>query len=173
MLYLLYLSVFFALVCLGVFLLNHVKKEDRQVKEPFILHEIEDTKTNIPEFTLPEISPKRLQDNNRDAQFTRSLERIVGINNEIEKDIQQEELSVTQQETKIEENHVPIVNHGNSHSYYQQLLQSKEFEKDEAEAEATNEISESGYSDIMEEQRRDKINILLKKASEISQDTEN
>ncbi|MCD0480429.1 hypothetical protein LPB90_18475 [Chryseobacterium sp. LC2016-29] len=171
MLYLLYLSVFFALVCLGIFLLNHVKKEDRQVKEPFILHEIEDTKTNIPEFTLPKISPKRLQDNNRDAQFTRSLERIVGINNEIEKDNVQEELSVTQQETKIEENSVPIVNHGNSHSYYQQLLQSKEFEKEEAEAD--NEISESGYSDITEELRRDKINILLKKASEISQDTEN
>lgn len=170
MLYLLYLSVFFALVCLGIFLLNHVKKEDRQVKEPFILHEIEDTKTNIPEFTLPEISPKRLQDNNRDAQFTRSLERIVGINNEIEKDNQQEELSVTQQETKIEESPpVPIVNHGNSHSYYQQLLQSKEFENEVAD----NEITESGYNDITEDLRRDKINILLKKASEISQDNEN
>lgn len=169
MLYLFYLSVFFALVCLGIFLLNHVKKEDRQVKEPFILHEIEDTKTNIPEFSLPEISPKRLQDNNRDAQFTRSLERIVGINNEIEKDNQQEELSVTQQQTKTEVNPVPIVNHGNSHSYYQQLLQSKEFENEEAD----NEIGESGYTDITENLRRDKINILLKKASEISQDTEN
>lgn len=140
--FLFYFSISFVIICLVLYLILLVQKNESGNNMPSIEHNIEDTKTNIPKFIIPDTKPKKIKENDRNIQFSRSLNRIIDI------PVEEEEL----EEISIQK--APIVNHGNSHAYYQDQLKNKQINDDSLQ--------------MMEELRKDKVNNLLRRAAEIS-----
>lgn len=162
MLFLVYIAVFFFIVALGVYLFMILRQKDEiRIVQKEVVHNIEETKTFIPDFEIPQLQIKKLKDNDRDSQFARSLQRIIPVDElreEENNDAIQENL--TKDTAEKSEISVPVVNHSPTHVDYQDSLFFHE----------NNSANEDNIDDL-ENLKKEKIKYLLQRAAEITKNS--
>lgn len=129
-----------------------LKKDDKPGSDQkSISHDIEDTKTKIPHFIVPESLPKRVKKNDRNLQFTQSVKRIF---DELGEKYEDEEENI---EEPVEEDEEEIFTKTDLHTT------ETDFENKTNEDPVLN-IEKNSIDDL----KKSKVASLLKQAQEIS-----